>query len=195
MNFNYIELKLKGCNLEAGLCASEDEVNNITINYYGLTAHPTLGDDDDGEILKYVTEQSYIRYVDPYYEQSANIFFMESVVSMSGSLFDIFEQNSIEKKFFEENNRVYYNKRMPENLPLHDKEYLRIFMRHFPVHRIYRLEGYDVLTYLGDLGGLFEIAFSLGKLLSAMFIGNFFQVALIRAAYKIQNEIASLDNT
>ena len=106
VNFEYIEIKLMGCNLGAGMCASDDDVDGTGINLYGLTAHPTLADSDDGEILKYATEQTYFRFLDTYYEQSTNIFFMESKFSFSNNLFDIFLADDIEEYFFEENVRV-----------------------------------------------------------------------------------------
>ena len=42
-NFKYIEVKYYGCNLGAEKCASNDEVNNSGVNYFGLTVLPVLG--------------------------------------------------------------------------------------------------------------------------------------------------------
>ena len=64
-------------------------------------------------------------------------------------------------------------------MDVHDRRYQRIFFRASNIYRQYSHEGYDILTYLGDLGGLFEITFSIGKLLAGLFVGKWFNVALI----------------
>ena len=56
------------------------------------------------------------------------------------------------------------------------------------------MEVYDLLTYLGDLGGLFDIAFFIGKLLTMSITAKFFNAALISQAYRIQQPLSKYFN-
>ena len=50
-----------------------------------------------------------------------------------------------------------------------------------------------MLTYLGDLGGLFEIALSLGSLFTSFVVGRMFNASLIDSVYRTQStETAAL---
>ena len=104
---------------------------------------------------------------------------------MQDNIFDIFEQDKIEQELFEEQSRANYYKRIPKSEALADRTYLEVHLRASGFRRRYIRENYDILSYLGDLGGLFEIAFSSGKLLTALFVTKMFQAALIRSVYKI----------
>lgn len=51
--------------------------------------------------------------------------------------------------------------------PVEDRVYINIYMRAYNERRIYKKEGYDLLSLFGDLGGLFEIIYFLGWLLTS----------------------------
>lgn len=51
----------------------------------------------------------------------------------------------------------------------------------------YKREGYDLLTYLGDLGGLFDIVFILGSIITSFLTTKLFTATLISQLYRIQN--------
>jgi len=55
--------------------------------------------------------------------------------------------------------------------------------------RLYKREGDDVLTYLGDLGGLMDILLITGSTLTGLFSAKLFRAALIGSAYRIQSKI------
>ena len=76
---------------------------------------------------------------------------------------------------------------MPANMPKSEKEYLGIFFRAENEHRVYKRIAYDILTYLGDLGGLMDILFAIGGLCTGIFASKLFQAALIRQAYRVQS--------
>ena len=104
---------------------------------------------------------------------------------MAGQVFDIFEQHKIELEFFESISREYYYRRNVPGLATADRVYHEIYIRYSSTQRQYNKESYDILTYLGDMGGLFEISLFVGKLLTSLFVGKMFQAALIESAYKI----------
>ena len=100
-------------------------------------------------------------------------------------MFDIFEQSKIDYDFTEESNELDYHVRMKNADEVSKRYYVSVFLRASSLGRDYKLESYDVLTYLGDLGGLFEIASVVGYLLSGIFVTKMFFSALITAAYKL----------
>ena len=48
----------------------------------------------------------------------------------------------------------------------------------------YKREEYDVLTYFGDLGGLFDFILMFGMLITSAFVNRNFQASLIERAYQ-----------
>lgn len=57
---------------------------------------------------------------------------------------------------------------------MEDKEYLKIYLRANNEERLYKRESYDMLTYLGDLGGLADILRIVGVSLTGMFSAKLF---------------------
>ena len=66
-------------------------------------------------------------------------------------------------------------------------------MRSTNEQTIYTLEVYDILTYLSDLGGLFDIVFAVGSLLAIVFTAKVFNVALMTQAYRVQQPLPELN--
>ena len=64
--------------------------------------------------------------------------------------------------------------------------FTKIYLRSSALSNLYIREDYDILSYMSDLGGLFEIAYLSGKLMTALLVSKMFQAKLIQAAYKIQ---------
>lgn len=59
-------------------------------------------------------------------------------------------------------------------------------MRAAGITRSYSREGYDVLTYLGDLGGLMDILLVAGQMMTSVFASKLFTAALIGQLYRVQ---------
>ena len=74
---------------------------------------------------------------------------------------------------------------------LAEREYIGIYLRTQNEQRVYKREGYDILTYFGDLGGVFDLLFLTCSLFSGLVTARFFQASLISAAYRIQETAAS----
>ena len=61
------------------------------------------------------------------------------------------------------------------------KVYLRVDnFRHQYIH-----EAYDLLTYLGDLGGILDVVLVVGMIVSGTFTSRVFQAAIVNSTYKI----------
>ena len=68
-----------------------------------------------------------------------------------------------------------------------------MFLRQDQYHRFYKHEAYDILTYLGDLGGLYGILYTLGMILTSRFVARMFNATIISQVYGIQTYLN--DNT
>ena len=90
---------------------------------------------------------------------------------------------------FEEALRVDYQKRYPDDVKPEDKYYFGIYIRASDESRLYTREGYDLLSYLGDLGGLFDVLTVFGSTLTGFFSLKLFHAALIGSAYRIQSSL------
>ena len=71
------------------------------------------------------------------------------------------------------------------NIPLEEREYLSIFFRADNENKLYKRIGYDILTYLGDLGGILDVVVVAGHVCTTIFASRLFQAALIGQAYRI----------
>ena len=108
---------------------------------------------------------------------------------MASNVFDIFEADVVEKDFIDEISKEYHYQLHPPNLPVRERTYIKIYLRASSVYKSYKREGYDILTYLADLGGLFEISVTIGSLISGLFVSRMFLANLIKSAYKIQKSV------
>ena len=82
---------------------------------------------------------------------------------------------------------------MPIDTPAKDKNYVNIYFRQDDRQMLYKREEYDMLTYLGDLGGLLDIVLLLGVAITSIFVSRLFQAAIVKQAYRVQRYL--LDST
>ena len=72
------------------------------------------------------------------------------------------------------------------DLEVSKRRYLSVFLRADNSSFIYKRISYDVLTYLGDLGGLLDAVLMFGFLLTSFFASKLFTAALINKFYRVQ---------
>ena len=72
-------------------------------------------------------------------------------------------------------------------MELKDREYASIYLRSENHTKNYTRRTYDLLSYLGDLGGIYSIIWSLCGLLIGFLIERRFNAALVGELYKVQN--------
>lgn len=82
-------------------------------------------------------------------------------------------------EIFEATGRYDYTQRMSKTTKIEDREYLNLYLRADNQNRLYKRQMDDILTYLGDLGGLFDALYVLGYSLTALSAGKLFSAALI----------------
>ena len=69
-----------------------------------------------------------------------------------------------------------------------------MFIRAENFHRLYTREYYDMLTYLGDLGGLMDVVLLFCWFISGLFATRLFQAALVNSTYKVQEYMNNENN-
>ena len=67
-----------------------------------------------------------------------------------------------------------------------EREYVTIYFRADQSKRLFKRESYDILTYLGDLGGLMDVLLMLGKISTSIFATKLLSAALISKLYRVQ---------
>ena len=76
-----------------------------------------------------------------------------------------------------------------------DRSYIKIFLRAETKRNVYKREGYDLLTFLGDLGGLADIIMLIGSSLTTVFSATMMKIALVSAIYKLRPKDKEDDST
>ena len=61
-----------------------------------------------------------------------------------------------------------------------------MYLRVSSLQRIYARSSYTMMAYLGDLGGLIDIIWITGALITTILTKNLFEAAMIKNSYKIQ---------
>ena len=126
-----------------------------------LKATPSLGasEGDSEKVVVYTVDQTVTKYLDPTFRQDLNIFYMQSAIETNDDIFDIFQTNTKETYLHEEGQRADYYKR---NLAgsMVERQYINVYLRSHNQQRVYKREMYDILTYMSDLGGGFDVLLS-----------------------------------
>ena len=94
--------------------------------------------------------------------------------------YDLYEANEQEIEIYQEYERYDFLQHYDfEMTPRPDQEYVNVYIRAGSQMNFYKREGYDLLTYLGDLGGLFDIVFILGSIITSFLTTKLFTATLI----------------
>ena len=54
---------------------------------------------------------------------------MESIITMKDNIYDLFDTSETEVQLFEEASNVDYFSRIPDDIALEDREYLKLYLR------------------------------------------------------------------
>ena len=132
-------------------------------------------------------------YLDPGHTQTMNIFFMESTLTLKDQIWDIFEFTEYDVNIAEHSRSSRAPKWMSPNLQKSEREYVTFYLRQDEQKRLYKREEYDILTYLGDMGGLLDIILLFGVFLSSKFVNRLFHAALVKQTYRIQHYLRDME--
>ena len=69
---------------------------------------------------------------------------------------------------------------------------MSIFFRADPKKKTYMRQDYDLLTYLGDIGGLLDFVMMFGWSISTIFVTRLFQASLVERVYRLQRYVLDM---
>lgn len=70
---------------------------------------------------------------------------------------------------------------------IESRKYIQIYLRSHNEQVVYKREAYDILTYLGDLGGIQDLLFTICGSFTGLFTSKLLNAALISSVYRIQS--------
>lgn len=185
-NFDYIKIGILGCDLGEA-CAPEEDLYDISFNFVDLKAIPDLLSDGTAAYFQFILNSGVYHFLNPDMEISENILFTQSTVAVEDNIYDLLEALSEEYTFYEVTKSERVQKRQRMSKPLSEREFVRIYLRADIKSLFYKREKYDLLDYLGDLGGLKEIVFFIGYLITNHVVERMLMAHLVAKTYKIQN--------
>ena len=107
--------------------------------------------------MKYSMDPSLLIVLDTKQLRKLNLFFTESSVLLDDSPLKMFELFEKEFSIFEYRRMYSYDVpdwQTKDGVSLKDREYASIYLRSENSTRVYTRRTYDLLGYLGDLGGI-----------------------------------------
>jgi len=93
---------------------------------------------------------------------------------------DIFELTEYMLNFFEKSSTQLLSSFMLPETPIASREYVKVYLRADTKKRIYKREDYDLVTYLGDIGGLMDFVMLFGWFISTHFVSRLLYASLIK---------------
>lgn len=63
--------------------------------------------------------------------------------------------------------------------PVERREYINVYIRADDTQYFFKRENYDLITYLGDLGGLLDVLFVVGSVTTGLLTSKLFKAMLI----------------
>ena len=117
------------------------------------------------------------------FTQKTDLFLMNSEISVKDDAYDILDQDQVEYSVIEEHMRQEHytvvDSDREDSTTSVAKSYIEINLRAASIKRVYKREVVDVLTYLGDLGGLLDVLLVVGQMLTSIVASKLFTAALI----------------
>ena len=116
---------------------------------------------------------------DPSYQKQTNLFFGKNTLSLKNNIFDVYDAEENEIDLFDASKSFDYNSVIPKDSLREDRRYIRIFFRADNERKVYTLESYDLVTMVGDLGGLLDIILIVGQSLTSFLTALIVKEALV----------------
>ena len=195
-SFKYVKIYIKAC-VDRPDCKTRKDIltlPEVGTNLVMLKAQPDIFKRDRDTVLTYNTEVTKHYMIDPTTSQEENLFFYESEVLLKDQWYDLFDvMSEYSLKFFETSYNQNTQRYIPEDTPAEFTEYIKIYFRADSKSKQYKREDYQLLDYLGDLGGLLDFVILFCWAMSHVFVKRLFHAALVTAVYRLQKFL--LDNT
>ena len=125
-------------------------------------------------MVLYQTDVSHFYFLNPTLLQTNNIYFMELIVKLKDNIWDIFDFSEYELDIIEYSHTQSIPRYTQPKVSQKDRYYVKLYLRQSEFMKIYKREEYDMLSYLGDMGGLLDIIIFVGIGLSSSIVARLF---------------------
>ena len=115
---------------------------------------------------------------------------MQAAINIRHQQYDIIETSEYNDVFFEYGDTMEYTTKITDEID--PPEYLSIYLRADSRRKFYKREDYDLLTYLGDVGGLLDFILMVGWSISTVFISRLFSASIIQKVYRLQKYLQDM---
>ena len=113
------------------------------------------------------------------------MYFMDSTINFRNNPLDAFEFTEKNVHLLEFSYFQHLRHYIGHLEPTEPRDYLRIYLRMDSKRHAFKLEHYDVLTYLADLGGLFSTMFAILGGLTSLIVSRKYSASLVKKVYRI----------
>ena len=136
--------------------------------------------------IKLMTDSSQVLQIDPYRQQKQDIFFSKSEIDFQDK-WTFVQLDSEGDPFIEYQVGSPWNEAINTDLDNRNEAlvYSSIYFRAGSKYRIYSLGPYNILDLLGDMGGLLDIVFILGAVITFFFVKDAFESSLLSETYQV----------
>ena len=132
-------------------------------------------------------DMSLVSVIDTRVLRKNNLYLSKSTVILDDSPWKMFDLFQTTNEIFEFTKLYSYD--VPDwqkNVALKDREYASIYLRADNSDKHYKRKTYDLLAYIGDLGGIHQLIWLIGGLLVGFIIERKFNLSLVKELYKVQ---------
>ena len=188
-NMQYVELKLWKCkndtdDLPKGtVCKNQKTIDEYfkdeTFSFAFVNQMFAL-ENYDQPIFSFIDDQLFFE-LDPTVSKRANFFIQRQVYELEDTLVQLGQK--VEDEYFQITNIKSYEDMYSDS----DGYIVAVYMRSDKLFDKYERQVYDILTFLGDIGGLTEALISIGTLIVGFFTQKMFMSKIVRKIYHIRN--------
>ena len=167
--FEYVKIYVKAC--VEGPCVAKEDFPQTGISIVMTKAQPNIFTKDRDTVINYTIDVTDVYSIDPLIRTVSSRYFYESEINLRDFGFDIFNfYEDYIVKFFEISYITDTTRRNRADAQPEDTEYLSLYLRADSMSKLYKREDYQLLDYLGDLGGILDFVIVFCWALSHVFV-------------------------
>ena len=156
-------------------------------------SYPNLLSENKMEPILFEQDMNTYFYLDKHVQQISNIFFMNSTITLEDSVVDFFDVEERDLELFEIDSVQQVHRIAFDSQPLADRNLISIYLRTANTKRAYKREEYELLEYVGELGGIRDIVILFVSFFTTNVIKRIYYAAMVAKTFAIQHY--NLDKT
>ena len=112
---------------------------------------------------------------------------MNSTIKLEDSIVDFFDVEERDLELFEIESVQQVHRTAFDSQPLADRNLISIYLRTANTKRAYKREEYELLEYIGELGGIRDIVMLFASFFTANVIKRIYYAAMVAKTFAIQH--------